>query len=214
MWQEAISASDSAKSWTAQLLGLLLRNTTESVFWDGLTGKVREGKIWLNHLQQRRDLILNLAVLRSAATLVIQDLGAFAGLIPSCFLTLAIVNELMLEKALLFSVSTMKQNPLQLKKKITSLTLKTAFTRDFLHNKGPCNVRASSALQHASLQPSWNHWTAEVGRDLWRSPSANLLLKAGSACPGLCPAGFQKSLRMETLQPHYATCSSAQEPLQ
>lgn len=152
MWQEVINASDSAKSWTAQLLGLLRRNTTESIFWDGLTVRVREGKIWLNHLQQKRDLIPNLAALQSAATPVIQHLGAFAGLIPSCFLTLAVVNELVLEKALLFSLSTMQQTPLQLKKIIISLTLNIAFIRDFLHNKGPCNVH-SSFLLYSSTRP-------------------------------------------------------------
>lgn len=151
MWQEVINASDSAKSWTAQLLGLLRSNTTESIFWDGLTVRVREGKIWLNHLQQKRDLIPNLAALQSAATPVIQHLGAFAGLIPSCFLTLAVVNELVLEKALLFSLSTMQQTPLQLKI-IISLTLNIAFIRDFLHNKGPCNVH-SSFLLYSSTRP-------------------------------------------------------------
>jgi len=38
---------------------------------DGLTVRVREGKIWLKHLQHRRDLVLNLAVLQRAATLAI-----------------------------------------------------------------------------------------------------------------------------------------------
>lgn len=70
----------------------------------------------MNHLQQRRDLIPNLAVLQSAAMLVIQHLGAFAGLIPSCFLTLAMVTETMLEKALIFFSESTKQTPLLLKK--------------------------------------------------------------------------------------------------
>lgn len=185
VWQEVIDASSSAESWTAWLLGLLLRNTLKVHF-------EMVSQVCVSHLRQRRDLILNPAVLHSAATLVIH-VGAFTGLLLSCFLTLAVVNETMLEKALLSSLSTTKQTPLQLEKNY-QLNTEHSLYQGLSPQQGAlqCAFLLFTVLQHMSvqsLQPSWKPRAAEVGRGLWRSPSATPCSQRGQLAQD-CPVGF------------------------
>lgn len=62
-----------------------------------------------------------------------------------------------------------------------------------------------------------NHRNTEVRRVLCRSPSPNVLLRAGShweCCSGSHPVGFCISLRAETPKPPRATNSSVSPPSQ